>query len=334
MMMLMKTSRLPLAAMFVMIWGASIAAQVPQPTILVAQATTGPESLPLLGLSNSNSGGVTMTSRSISAPRFPGGLGTLLSATVEVTFIESAVFAGSAFTAAMANVQGTNTAFKLLTLPWGQTASFVLNHSGSMSVSNGSPAFSIGYPQQTVTTGQIPVPSGSIPLVTGPGTVNFSVSPIQWIQSGFFSSTWSGMFTMTTEIRATVRYTYLPAMTNLGGGTIGQNGIPQIAVTGTLVPGSNLTVSLSNALPNATVFFAAIVGPGTPLPFSTGTFFAWPNPLILTTTTDGLGSATTTSFLPPSVPSGLTFIVQGAVVDPGAGPSNLAISDGFLLLIP
>lgn len=321
------------AALGAIIFGSGAFAQTPQPTVFTAQATTGIESIALQPLSNTNSGGVTTTTRSLSVAKFPAALGTLLSTTVEVTFVESGVFAGSAFPLTMASIQGTNTALKSLTLPWGQGLNFLLNHSGSTTVASGSPAFSIAYPQKTATTGQIAVPTGSTPLVTGMGTVNFQVSPIQWIQSAFSSSTWSGMFTMATEITATVRYTYLPAVTNLGGGTTGQNGVPQISVAGPLLPGSNLTVSLTSAAPNAAVFLAAIVGPGMPIPFSTGTFHAAPNPLLVPVTTDGLGNVSRTSFIPPSVPSGLTFIVQCAVVDAAAGPSNVAISDGLLLLI-
>ena len=116
--------------------------------------------------------------------------------------------------------------------------------------------------------------------------------------------------------------------TDLENGLAGTAGIPLLQGSGTLQPGSPVTISLTGARPNATANL--VVGwQAINLPFYCGTLvpaFASPNGLFVVLVTDGSGELIIPGTWPAGVPTGFMIYLQYWIVDP-ASVCGLAASN-------
>jgi hypothetical protein len=121
--------------------------------------------------------------------------------------------------------------------------------------------------------------------------------------------------------------------TDLGFALAGAGGAPALVGTGTLVPGSAGTLTLTGAAPSATaVLFVSFAS--TPTPFKGGTHVPGPVTLSLASATSAGGDiplawATWPGGLPPAT----TLYLQYAIADAGA-PAGAALSNGLLATTP
>jgi hypothetical protein len=114
--------------------------------------------------------------------------------------------------------------------------------------------------------------------------------------------------------------------TNLGQGLAGSAGLPLLSGTGTLAPGSPVTLSLTQARPFSPSFLV-LSNAQLAAPFKGGTLVPAPT-ILFAIATDGLGevsfSGSTTAWIPPS----FTHYFQVWIQDP-AGPAGFAASNGL-----
>jgi len=119
--------------------------------------------------------------------------------------------------------------------------------------------------------------------------------------------------------------------TDLGQGLAGTAGVPVLAGTGSLTPGSSNDVTLSGALAGASS--TLVIGLSSfEAPFKGGVLVPSPD-VLLGLPVDGAGGATLPFTWPAGVPSGTMLWWQWWIVDP-AGPSGLAASNGLLSTSP
>jgi hypothetical protein len=119
---------------------------------------------------------------------------------------------------------------------------------------------------------------------------------------------------------------------NLGNALPGTQGTPQLTASGSLKTGSQLSIKLTDARPNALVL--AVVGiTQVNLPFYGGTMvpaFQLPYGVILNMATNASGQIPITYDWPGSLPSGTEIIIQHWIADPaalyGAAASNAVMS--------
>ncbi|MCB9898533.1 MAG: hypothetical protein H6825_11055 [Planctomycetes bacterium] len=114
---------------------------------------------------------------------------------------------------------------------------------------------------------------------------------------------------------------------DLGEGTAGVSGLPELAGTGTLVDGDPVTLSLSNAKPNSMA--ALLIGLSLlDAPFKGGTLV--PDPLLIVTVpTDGAGTIAVPFQFASGVPAGAGFYFQYWIQDASA-TLGLSASNGLL----
>ena len=116
--------------------------------------------------------------------------------------------------------------------------------------------------------------------------------------------------------------------TDLDSGLAGITGVPALAGTGTLEPGSSGALTLTNAKPTSlTNLFVSFAS--TPTPFKGGTLVPVPWALTLTLFTNGGGSIPLGwSAWPAGVPSSASLYFQYAIADPAA-PAGVALSNAL-----
>ncbi|MHC4845209.1 MAG: right-handed parallel beta-helix repeat-containing protein [Planctomycetota bacterium] len=114
------------------------------------------------------------------------------------------------------------------------------------------------------------------------------------------------------------------AWTHLGNGLGGATGEPCLVGLGTLVVGTTVDHSLTNALPNATGLLFIGVFPIN-APFKLGTLVPFPN-LVVTLPTSPTGTLSLPATWPAGVPSGASIYMQYWIVDP-AGPAGFSASN-------
>jgi hypothetical protein len=138
-----------------------------------------------------------------------------------------------------------------------------------------------------------------------------------------------------TGVSATLGYAQgsTEPWTDLGFSLGGLSGVPSLLGTGTLVPGSPGTLTLSNAAPSATAFLFVSLA-STPTPFKGGTLVPVPVALTLPLVTNGTGSIplSWTSW-PGGLPSGTSIYLQYAIADAGA-PAGTALSNALKGVTP
>lgn len=115
--------------------------------------------------------------------------------------------------------------------------------------------------------------------------------------------------------------------TDLGQGLAGGAGLPLLVGTGPMCEGSAFSLSLTNALPNAT---AALVLGASALnaPFAGGTFVPNPDLIFFGLPTGAAGAIGLTGALPAAFPPGFELVLQYWIVD-AAGPQGYAASNGL-----
>ena len=122
---------------------------------------------------------------------------------------------------------------------------------------------------------------------------------------------------------------------DLGHSLAGTHGAPILNGSGTLLVGDPVTLSLTNALENATTYFVTGLTEVN-LPFYGGILvpaFSAPNGLFLALITDGAGELVLTDTWPSGIPSGTSLYFQHWIVDPG-GPFGFAASNAVMGTTP
>jgi hypothetical protein len=114
----------------------------------------------------------------------------------------------------------------------------------------------------------------------------------------------------------------LSPWTDMGGGTVGSNGAPTLAGTGTLQPGSPFTIDLVNAPTNA-LMLSYLTLSSSPTPAFGGTLFTVPQGGAIFWNADGNGSLSLPATFPMGLPSGLDLFLQFVVLDIGPFPDLL-----------
>jgi len=105
--------------------------------------------------------------------------------------------------------------------------------------------------------------------------------------------------------------------TTLGGAVAGAHGVPKLLGKGPLVSDGEISFTLAEALENAPLIL--VVGLSTlNLPFKGGLLVPSPDILLFGLATDVYGTTTLAATLPPSLPSGLTIVLQEWIQDPAA----------------
>lgn len=108
-------------------------------------------------------------------------------------------------------------------------------------------------------------------------------------------------------------------------GLAGVSGVPQLLGTGTLQAGSNATIELSNAAPNATVgLFVSFVT--TPVPFKGGIFCTIPIAVSTIFPIGPSGSVVLPSVIPGGIPGGAEIFWQYAIQD-GAAIAGVSLTN-------
>jgi len=120
---------------------------------------------------------------------------------------------------------------------------------------------------------------------------------------------------------------YSDPFTDLGHGLAGTAGVPVLKGTGTLAPGSSLSLALSSARPSS--LSTLIIGlSGILAPFKGGVLVPEPDVLIFNLPTSAAGALTLNGTWPTSIPSATSFYFQHWLVDPAA-PAGFAASNGL-----
>ena len=120
--------------------------------------------------------------------------------------------------------------------------------------------------------------------------------------------------------------------TDVRSGLAGVNGVPALAGTGTLLPGSAGSLSLGSARPSSPALLFVSVA-GTPTAFKGGTLVALPPLLSIPLVTDGGGAVLLPFAWPAGVPAATSLWFQCLVQDPAA-VQGVAISNGLKAVTP
>jgi hypothetical protein len=122
------------------------------------------------------------------------------------------------------------------------------------------------------------------------------------------------------------------AWTDLGLGTAGVLGVPQLTAQGFACPGQVVGFALASAKPNsvATLVVGAL---RIDLPILGGTLVPLPQLLIGGLATDGFGNGVSLQTWPSGIPSGSSLYFQCWLPDPAA-PAGFASSNGMQLTMP
>jgi hypothetical protein len=117
----------------------------------------------------------------------------------------------------------------------------------------------------------------------------------------------------------------------LGHGLAGKAGIPQLAGTGLLIPGSNVEVSLTGAVSFAPLWL--VVGfSALQAPFKGGIMVPSVD-LVIGLATNGAGSLSLGGSWPPGFPAETSLWLQAWIAD-DAGPAGFAASDALQATTP
>jgi hypothetical protein len=123
------------------------------------------------------------------------------------------------------------------------------------------------------------------------------------------------------------------AWTSLGSGLAGAGGVPTLAGTGTLAPGTPGTLTLSGAAPSAAASLFVSLS-SAPTPFKGGTLVPVPPVLTLPLVTNGSGAIPLAwASWPGGLPAATSVFVQYAIADAGA-PAGVAMSNALEGLTP
>ena len=120
--------------------------------------------------------------------------------------------------------------------------------------------------------------------------------------------------------------------TDLGNGLAGVVGVPVMAGSGSLVGGTQASITVTNGKPTATM--GLFVGASQLLvPFKGGVMVPSPDGLLGPMQLSGTGAYTLPVSWPLGVPSGVSFVLQGWILDP-AGVKGLSATNGLMGMTP
>jgi len=136
----------------------------------------------------------------------------------------------------------------------------------------------------------------------------------------------SATATSITDIWASAQWT------DLGAGLAGVSGVPQLAGTGPLLPGTSGSLTLSSAAPSAPALLF-VSAASTPVPFKGGTLVAFPTLLLVPLGTLPDGTLPLPFAWPLGVPDGIAMWFQFAVGDPAA-IAGVALSNALTVTTP
>jgi hypothetical protein len=149
----------------------------------------------------------------------------------------------------------------------------------------------------------------SLNLLDALGSYDFTgLTVFNWtIDDGPFNPVGLLFESMTIEIEA--------PWVDLGGGTVGVNGQPQLDTFGPLTAGSTTTIQITDAAPNAAML--AWLSFTSPAPFAAlgGTVHSFPFNLPLLRMSDGAGSFSQSVPWPAGIPAGIDITLQFLVED-------------------
>ena len=120
--------------------------------------------------------------------------------------------------------------------------------------------------------------------------------------------------------------------TDVGFALAGSTGEPRLEGTSTLLPGDPVTLALTAARPDSSVYFLASAT-GLFAPFKGGTLVPAPDVVLGGLPSGPLGELALTGSWPPGLPAGTGIWFQEWIVDPAA-PSGVAASNGVKALTP
>lgn len=126
---------------------------------------------------------------------------------------------------------------------------------------------------------------------------------------------------------------FLPRWEDLGGGTAGSNGIPQLIGEGDLTPNAPLTLTLVDGAPS-NLALVWLSGGTTPTSFIGGTLHAWPFFAQILVALDSTGSVSGTVLYPPGQPAGTKIWYQIGVVDAAVPGFGGALSNAIVSTSP
>lgn len=119
---------------------------------------------------------------------------------------------------------------------------------------------------------------------------------------------------------------------NLDGGTTGVNGDPSLTGQGSLAPGSNGTLTMTDGAPSAPCFVGVSVA-GIGIPLFGGVLHTNPADAILPLATDANGGLSVPFTWPPSATTGVGITFQVATVDASTG-FGVSLSNGLRGVTP
>ncbi len=115
-------------------------------------------------------------------------------------------------------------------------------------------------------------------------------------------------------------------------GAPSDHGAPELTGSGSLVPGSTVTLDLQGAKPFAPATLVLGFDEAN-LPFKDGILVPHPDVLLGGFVTDAAGAIASSATWPSGVPSGFAFWLQSWIVD-AKGPAGFTASNGLLVLAP
>ena len=119
---------------------------------------------------------------------------------------------------------------------------------------------------------------------------------------------------------------------NLDGGTTGVNGDPNLTGQGSLAPGSNGTLTMTDGAPSAPCFVGVSIA-GIGIPLFGGVLHTNPADAILPLATDANGGLSVPFTWPPSATTGVGITFQVATVDASTG-FGVSLSNGLRGVTP
>ncbi len=130
------------------------------------------------------------------------------------------------------------------------------------------------------------------------------------------------------QIRNLVRDTFC----DIGGGLSGSHGVPTLVGSGTLTPGSTVTLALSDALENSSVWLVVGLSQAN-VPFKAGVMIPAPDVILGPFPVSGSGDLVLSGPWPADIPSDFQTTFQQWVQDPAA-PVGFSGSNGVSLRAP
>jgi len=136
-----------------------------------------------------------------------------------------------------------------------------------------------------------------------------------------------------SEVLARLPQLFEPRWQDLGGGTLGQNGIPSLVGVGELTPGSPLGLTLTGGTPGALAFLW-LSGGSSPGAFLGGTLHAYPFFSQVVLVLDGAGSVSGSQPFPPGLMPGTQIWYQMGLVDSSVASYGGVLSNAVVSMTP